>query len=52
MEGILDSIFVKIGVDGTDGCVNRPILMTEPLANLGYPRKSMFRNDFTLLVLT
>ena len=52
MEGILDSIFLEIGVDGADGCVNRPVLMTEPLANLGYPRKSTFRNDSTLLVLT
>lgn len=43
MEGILDSIFVRLGVDGADGGVNRPILMTEPLANLGYPRKSTFK---------
>ena len=45
MEGILDSIFVGLGVDGSGGGVNRPILMTEPLANLGYPRKSTFRCD-------
>lgn len=39
MEGILDHIFVKFGIDGEDGGVGRPVLMTEPLANLGYTRK-------------
>ena len=42
MEGILDSIFVDLGIDGADGGVNRPILMTEPLANLAYTRKSKY----------
>lgn len=40
MEGVLDYIFLKLGVDGANGGVDRPILMTEPIANLGYPRKS------------
>lgn len=40
MEGVLDYIFLKLGVDGSNGGVGRPILMTEPIANLGYPRKS------------
>lgn len=41
MEGVLDYIFLKLGVDGSSGSVDRPILMTEPVANLAYPRKSM-----------
>lgn len=40
MEGILDHIFVSLGVDGEDGGIGRPVLMTEPVANLGYSRKS------------
>ena len=39
MEGILDYIFLKLGVDGSaDRGIGRPILMTEPVANLGYNR--------------
>lgn len=41
MEGLLDYVFVKLGVDGAEGAVGRPIVMTEPIANLGYSRKSM-----------
>jgi len=40
MEGVLDYVFVKLGVDGVEGGVGRPIVMTEPIANLGYSRKS------------
>jgi actin-related protein 5 len=40
MEAMLDYIFLKFGVDGKDGGVGRPIVMTEPVANLGYSRKS------------
>lgn len=40
MEGLLDYTFLKLGVDGANGGVDRPIVMTEPIANLGYPRKS------------
>ena len=40
MEGILDSVFVALGIDNDDGGVGRPIVMTEPVANLGYSRKS------------
>lgn len=42
MEGVLDYIFLKLGVDGSNGSVDRPILMTEPIANLAYPRKSTY----------
>src|SRR5271155_3473290 len=41
MEGLLDFIFRKLGVDGAEGGVGRPILMTEPVANLGYTRRMM-----------
>ncbi|KAI9861937.1 MAG: Nuclear actin-protein involved in chromatin remodeling [Trichoglossum hirsutum] len=41
MEAVLDYIFLKLGVDGQDGGVGRPIVMTEPVANLGYSRKTM-----------
>lgn len=41
MEGVLDYIFLKLGVDGANGGVDRPIVLTEPIANLGYTRRSM-----------
>ncbi|KAL3463584.1 hypothetical protein BJX64DRAFT_256988 [Aspergillus heterothallicus] len=41
MEGVLDYLFIKLGVDGANGGVDRPIVMTEPIANLNYPRKMM-----------
>ena len=40
MEGVLDYLFIKLGVDGASGGVDRPIVMTEPIANLAYPRRS------------
>ena len=40
-EGILDYIFVKLGIDGASGGVDRPVVMTEPLANTGYTRRIM-----------
>jgi actin-related protein 5 len=40
VEGVLDYIFVKMGIEGRGGGVDRPIVMTEPVANLGYARKS------------
>ena len=41
MEGVLDHVFVNLGIDAGDGGIQRPILMTEPVANLAYSRKSM-----------
>ncbi|PGH11956.1 hypothetical protein AJ80_06922 [Polytolypa hystricis UAMH7299] len=42
MEGLLDYIFLKLGVDGGEGgSVDRPVVMTEPIANLGYSRRMM-----------
>jgi actin-related protein 5 len=40
MEGVLDYCFLKMGVNGQNGSIDRPIVMTEPVANLGYTRKS------------
>lgn len=41
MEGVLDYVLLKLGVDGAEGGVGRPIVMTEPVANLGYTRRMM-----------
>ena len=40
MEGVLDQVFVDLGINSDVG-LERPVLMTEPLANLGYTRKTM-----------
>ena len=40
MEGVMDNIFLKLGIEGESGGIGRPVLMTEPVANLGYSRKS------------
>lgn len=40
MEGVLDYIFVKLGIQSNGDGIERPILMTEPVANLGYARRS------------
>ncbi|KAF1983698.1 actin-like ATPase domain-containing protein [Aulographum hederae CBS 113979] len=41
MEGVLDYVFVKLGLESSSGGIERPIVMTEPVANLGYTRKTM-----------
>lgn len=41
VEGVLDYVFIKLGVDGANGSIGRPVVMTEPVANLGYTRKTM-----------
>lgn len=41
MEGVLDYVFLKMGVDGAEGSIGRPIVMTEPVGNLGYTRRMM-----------
>jgi len=40
MESVLDYIFIKMGIDGSNGGVDVPIVMTEAVANLPYSRKS------------
>ncbi|KAK4991133.1 Actin-related protein 5 [Elasticomyces elasticus] len=47
-EGVLDYVFIKLGLDGSRGAVDRPVVMTEPLANLGYTRKVMSELLFEL----
>ena len=47
-EGIFDYIFIKLGIDGSQGVIDRPIVMTEPLANLAYTRKVMSEVLFEL----
>jgi actin-related protein 5 len=39
VEGVLDYVLVKMGVDG-NGSLERPVVMTEPVANMSYTRKS------------
>lgn len=39
MESVLDYIFIKMGIDGSNGSVDMPIVMTEAVANLPYSRK-------------
>jgi len=41
LEGVLDYVFLKLGVNGQHGGIDRPVVITEPVANLGYTRKSM-----------
>ena len=43
MEGILDYTFLKLGLGGVEEGIGRPVVMTEPVANLGYSRKSRYR---------
>jgi actin-related protein 5 len=40
MEHVLDYVFLKLGMNGVDGAIDMPILMTEAVANLPYSRKS------------
>ncbi|KAK5127278.1 hypothetical protein LTR08_004456 [Meristemomyces frigidus] len=47
-EGILDYIFIKLGIDGRNNGVDRPVVMTEPLANPAYSRKTMSEVLFEL----
>jgi actin-related protein 5 len=37
----LDYVFIKLGIDGSNGGVDMPIVMTEAVANLPYSRKCM-----------
>ena len=39
MEGVLDYTFLRMGIDN-EGSIDRPVVMTEPVANLGYSRRS------------
>lgn len=39
MEHVLDYCFLKLGMNGTEGNIDMPIVMTEAVANLPYSRK-------------
>ncbi|CAK7227756.1 Actin-related protein 5 [Sporothrix curviconia] len=41
MEHILDYTFVKLGLNGTEGAVDVPVVLTEAVANFPYSRKTM-----------
>ncbi|CAI4210583.1 unnamed protein product [Parascedosporium putredinis] len=41
MEHVLDYTFLKLGLNGVDGAIDMPIVMTEAVANLPYSRKTM-----------
>lgn len=45
MEHVLDYCFLKLGMNGVDGNIDMPVVMTEAVANLPYSRKceSSFR---------
>ena len=38
MEGVLDYIFIKLGIDSQEGGIDRPVVLTEPVANLAFSR--------------
>ena len=40
MEGVFDYLFLELGVS-EQGSVGRPVIVTEPVANLGHSRKMM-----------
>ncbi|KAG9916756.1 actin-like ATPase domain-containing protein, partial [Aureobasidium melanogenum] len=48
LEGALDYLFIKLGIDGSKGHVDRPVVMTEPLANLQYSKRTMSEILFEL----
>ncbi|KAK4112300.1 ARP5-like protein [Canariomyces notabilis] len=41
MEHVLDHVFIKLGMNGVEGGIDMPIVMTEAVANLPYSRKSL-----------
>lgn len=52
MEGVLDNVFVNLGVEGGNGGIGRPVLMTEPVANLGYSRKSACQSSSSIVQMS
>ncbi|KAJ9632229.1 Nuclear actin-protein involved in chromatin remodeling [Taxawa tesnikishii (nom. ined.)] len=47
-EGVLDYIFIKLGMGNANGAIDRPVVMTEPLANTAYTRRVMSEILFEL----
>ena len=55
IENVLDYVFIKLGIDGKSGNVDRAVVFTEPVANLGYSRRmlnEMFFECFQVPSLT
>jgi actin-related protein 5 len=52
MESILDYVFLKMGINGANGNVDMPIVMTEAVANLQYSRKCKTQDFFLNVSLT
>jgi actin-related protein 5 len=40
MEHVLDYIFLKLGLNGIEGGIDKPVVLTEAVANFSYVRKS------------
>lgn len=38
MEAVFDYAFIKLGVDSQEGGIDRPVILTEPIANLTFSR--------------
>ena len=45
MGGVLDYAFLKQGIDGEEGGIGRPAVMTEAVANLGWAAGSLSDSD-------
>ncbi len=46
MEHILDYVFIKLGMNASgSGAIDMPVVLTEPVANLPYSRRSRFGSD-------
>ena len=52
MESVLDYVFIKMGIDGSNGGINLPVVMTEAVANLPYSRKCRFQRGSLGTMLT
>ncbi|KAH7375824.1 hypothetical protein B0T11DRAFT_271055 [Plectosphaerella cucumerina] len=46
MEHVLDYIFLKLGLNGTEGGIDKPVVLTEAVANFSYVRKTMTETLF------
>jgi actin-related protein 5 len=42
MEHVLDYVFLKLGMNGIEGGIDMPVVMTETVANFPYSRKCMY----------
>ena len=49
MEGVLDYTFLRLGIEASEGGIDRPIVMTEAVANLSYSRRSKASHPLDVL---